>query len=156
MLRVPCIPFKRQRGFWRSSVRGSGPPASEHSAAGSQLPLCVVSHAAPPVSTLPRQLNPIALRVTRMNARTRCRVPVASRTTGGRVAASPPVGIAARAPEAIPLLVQAVKLIPVDDNSQIRDVSTTFWDVSKRPKRPANVQCSWSDGVGTCLVIPGP
>jgi len=28
VLRVPCIPPKRWRGFWRSSVRGPGPPVA--------------------------------------------------------------------------------------------------------------------------------
>src|SRR5260370_29746123 len=41
VLRVPCIPSSRRRGFWRSSVRGHGPPLSSCSqASGGRPPPC--------------------------------------------------------------------------------------------------------------------
>ena len=145
VLRVPCelsLPPMQARsrawacGFWRSSVRGSGPPPSKHSATGSRLPPCVVSHADPPPSALPHNLGLIALRVTRMNARTRCRPPVAYSTTASRVAASPPVGGVAGAPLPIPMSVLTMNFMPGDDTSDSRDVSTAFEDVLNVPKRP--------------------
>jgi hypothetical protein len=40
VLHVPCIPSKRWRGFWRSSVRGLGPPPTSRSSAnGERMPL---------------------------------------------------------------------------------------------------------------------
>jgi hypothetical protein len=85
------------------------------------LPQAEVRHAEQPAFTLPHSGNPFALRITRMNARTRCRLPVAQRTTGCRGAASPPVGTAACAPSPIPVAANLGD-IAVNNTSDRRDV----------------------------------
>jgi hypothetical protein len=188
VLRVPCLPpapqaaqliatARRQPGFWRSSVRGPGPPESNNSVTGSRLLACTVSHTAPLVHTLRPHVDPFARRVTRMNARTRCSLPTVERIARGRGAAFLPVSVAARALSPIPLSGPVLNLTlamssprpgtpqprlgttwdvlrrptrPLDHlqirsmshrgeaNQQGQDVSTAFWDVSKRPKRPCS------------------
>jgi hypothetical protein len=73
VLRVPCIPSARWRGFWRSSVRRFGPPSNCSLWSGGRLPprggrlpvdALDLGHSLP---------QPIALRVARTNARTRSR-----------------------------------------------------------------------------------
>jgi len=77
VLRVPRLPSSRLLGFWRSSVRGPGPPASNHSAARSRRPPCRARRAETAASARPQQVEAFALRDTRMNARTRCGLLVA-------------------------------------------------------------------------------
>ena len=139
VLRVPCIPSERggrrkvwashhrRLGFWQSSVRGPGPPASDNRRTDPRLPRCRARPEQPGV-TLSQSGNPFALRVTRMHARTRCRRPTAQRTAGVRVAASPPAGDTARLPSPIRVSVSIVEPIPIDGTRTGRDVSTTSWD----------------------------
>jgi hypothetical protein len=156
VLRVPCIPSERQkapltsrverlRGFWRSSVRRPGPPASNNSVTGSRLLPCGVSHIARPVHTHRPYVGPVARRVTRMNARTRCSLPPAERTASGRVAASPPISVATRAPSPIPVSVAVADAISVDGTRDYRDVSTTSWDDLGR-REPSHSSCWHSCG----------
>jgi hypothetical protein len=75
VLRVPCIPASRARGFWRSSVRGHGPPAPSHSCGRDGRRLRHGSNRAGRLLAQPSFLEPdlFALRVARPSVRTRCR-----------------------------------------------------------------------------------
>ncbi len=141
-------------GFWRSSVRGLGPPASDDSPAGSRRPPHKVRLAEPAAWTRPQNVEAFALRVTRMNARTRCRLPVGYRTGGLCVAAPRPAGVAARAPSPIPVSKRAVNVTAVDDTIESRDVSTTSRDDLGRLKTsmtslPTGLAVSVSCVIGT-------
>ena len=144
VLRVPCIPSGRRcrpnseaarcwrHGFWRSSVRGLGPPASDPTAIGSHRRPCGVNHGAPLTSTASAPFRPVSARVTRMDARTRCRLPGAQPVPGLCAAASPHVGVAGDALPPIPMSDPLRSFIPADDTKNGRDVSTTSWDVLGR------------------------
>ena len=143
VLRVPCLPpapqaaqliatARRQPGFWRSSVRGPGPPESNNSVTGSRLLACTVSHTAPLVHTLRPHVDPFARRVTRMNARARCSLPTVERIARGRGAAFLPVSVAARALSPIPTLRPSSESHISHVITTTRDVSTTTWDDLRR------------------------
>lgn len=83
VLRVPCAAPERQwapptsqgrphRGFWRSSVRGLGPPASDHSPAGSRRPPREVRRDEPADATHGQQVEAFARRGAPARRR-RCR-----------------------------------------------------------------------------------
>ena len=130
VLRVPCIPSNRWRVFWRSSVRGPGPPGANCSrfsdrrrrAGGGRLPANAT------VMSLWERPDPFWLRVARPGARTRCRPFVAKCSTGVRGTAPPPVGNAGEAPAPILSLAAHLTGIVFNDTSGRRDVSTTSWD----------------------------
>jgi len=57
-----------------------------------------------------------------MNARSRCSLPMAERIASGRVAAFPPISVAARAPAPIPVLAADLGDIALNDTSDRRDI----------------------------------
>ena len=136
MLRVPCLPSGRHlgqlmtasqcrpRGFWRSSVRGPGPPGAicsrfsdrRRRACGD----CLANEST--VVSLWQCPDAFALRVARPGSRTRCGPSVANCTTGVRGEAPPPVGNADEASASIPRSAADLLDIAVNDNSVRRDV----------------------------------
>jgi hypothetical protein len=78
-----------------------------------------------------------------MNARTRCSLPVAGRTAGGRNAAIPPISVAAPA-LSDPSVGRVLKLRPAM-SSRTQGTSQprlgTSWDDFKRPTRPRQLIC---------------
>lgn len=100
VLHVPCIPSKRWRGFWRSSVRGLGPPPTSRSSAnGERMPLSGERPSNGSFGRAHALLEPVPRRVARPSARTRSSSCVAVRSAGARREASPQADIAADEPE---------------------------------------------------------
>ncbi len=90
VLRVPCIPSSRRRGFWRSSVRGLGPPLSSRSqASGGRLPPCGARFANDALDLAHLLRESIALRVAHPSARTSSNSFVAVYSADARREASP-------------------------------------------------------------------
>jgi hypothetical protein len=99
VLRVPCIPSSRREGFWRSSVRGFGPPLSgRNQASGGRLPPCGARFANDALDLAHLLRESIALHVARPSARTGSNSFGAVHSAGARREASPQSCNAAIAP----------------------------------------------------------
>lgn len=147
-------PHRRRFGFWRSSVRGLGPPGPNHTPAGLRRSPRAVRRAESAASTRSQHVEAFARRVTRMNARTRCGLPIASRTASQHGAAARPIGVAAGVPSPIRASIPAVNVIRVDDTIERRDVSMTSRDDSGRLKTswtslPIHLQSPFAFAIGT-------
>lgn len=118
MLRVSRLPSRRRwprkshaphrqlSGFWRSSVRGPGPPAENcgrfcHRRRRAWTDGIVDDST---VGLLCQQTDSFVLRVARLGARTRCRSSIANCPTGVREDASRPVGNGGEVSAPIPVL----------------------------------------------------
>jgi hypothetical protein len=96
--------------FWRSSVRGPGPPAPTGSRFSDRRRLLSGDCLADDSTVVSRwqRPDPFALPVARPGARTRCGPSLANCATGVRGDAPPPVGIAGA--ESAPILTLAANL----------------------------------------------
>ncbi len=123
VLRVPCIPLKRGRVFWRSSVRGPGPPAANGSRFSDRRRRawgdCLANDST--VLSLWQHSDPFALRVARPSARTRGGPSIANCSTGVRVEPSPTVGNAGEASAPIPVLAANIGDIALNNTSDRRN-----------------------------------
>ena len=127
--------------FWRSSVRGPGPPAANCSRSSDRRRrasgVCLADDST--VVSLWQHADPLALRVARPGARTRCGPPIVNCSAGVCGKPAPHVGTANGALAPIPVLDVDLADISLNHNSERRTSKPrlgTTRDIFRRPRRP--------------------